>query len=45
MNNAKKKEEKSESSDEGIVPSNEQYERMYRFIKKVEEKAAKELIE
>ena len=45
MNNARLKAEKEEESDEDILPFNEQYERMYLFIKKVEEKAAKELIE
>ena len=43
--NAKIKAEKEEESDEDVLPFNQQYERMYQFIKKVEEKAAKQLIE
>lgn len=41
MNNARMKADKEEESDEDVLPFNEQYERMYQFIKKVEEKAAK----
>ena len=35
MNNAKLKADQEEESDEDVLPFNEQYERMYQFIKKV----------
>lgn len=42
--NKSKQREMEEESDEDVLPFSEEYERMYQFIKMVEEKAAREMI-